>query len=138
MEIPINQDIRRYKTKDIGGFSFKEAGFIAIALGAAFATYKLLGSIEAAIIPMAIVLIVGFFKPFGMTFIQFLRTVGKEQLTPRTYIWETDYEYKPDEFDELFGEKIKVSSDWNDIVLSERANNTVNNKNKTEKSLIIR
>ena len=31
MEVQISQDIRKYKTKDIGNFSFKEAGFVAVA-----------------------------------------------------------------------------------------------------------
>lgn len=133
MEVPINQDIRKYKTKDIGNFSFKEAGFIVIAIGAAFLTYKLNRSIEVAILPMMLILIIGFFKPFGMTFIQFMRTVVREQLTPRTYIWESDFEYDADEFENLYGEKIRVSSEWSVIQTA-----SVNKINKIDKSLIIK
>mgnify|MGYP002707313426 CR=1 FL=1 len=63
MEVQISQDIRKYKTKDIGNFSFKEAGFVAVGLAAAFLTYKLAGDVSIAFIPLAIVLIIGFFKP---------------------------------------------------------------------------
>lgn len=133
MEVPINQDIRKYKTKDIGNFSFKEAGFIVIAIGAAFLTYKLNRSIEVAILPMMLILIIGFFKPFGMTFIQFMRTVVREQFTPRTYIWESDFEYDADEFESLYGEKIRVSSEWSVIQTA-----SVNKINKIDKSLIIK
>lgn len=134
MEIPISQDIRKYKTKDIGNFSFKEAGFIACGIGTAFITFKLTGKIEIALIPMMLILIAGFFKPFGLTFFQFLRTVVKEQLTPRTYIWESDFEYNVDEFEEIYGEKIKVSSEWSAV----QADNSVNKINKFDKALIIK
>lgn len=137
LEIPIIQDIRKFKTKDIGNFSFKEAGFIVLAVGSAFITYKIAGSLEIALIPLALILIAGFFKPFGLTFVQFLRTVVKEQFTPRTYICETDFEYDADEFDELYGEHIRVSKEWNVI----QTDTTSNNKsiiNKFDKSLIIR
>lgn len=134
MEIPISQDIRKYKTKDIGNFSFKEAGFIALAIGTAFVAFKLSGKIEAALLPMMLILIVGFFKPFGLTFFQFLRTVVKEQLTPRTYIWESDFEYDTDEFEKIYGEKIRVSSEWSVV----QTDNSVNKINKFDKALIIK
>ena len=94
MEIPISQDIRKYKTKDVGNFSFKEAGYLALGIGAAILGYNLFGkSLEAAIIPMGLILVVGFIKPYGMSFIQFVRTVGREKTSPSTYIYETDFEY---------------------------------------------
>lgn len=100
MEIQITQDIRKYKTKDIGNFSFKEAGFLAIGIGAGALVYKLTGNMENAIPPMLIVFVFGFFKPFGMSFPQFLKTVVKESfLTPRIYINESDFEYNPDDAD---------------------------------------
>lgn len=100
MEIQITQDIRKYKTKDIGNFSFKEAGFLAVGIGAGFLVYKLTGNMEGAVLPMMIVFVIGFFKPFGMTFPQFLKTVVKESiLTPRIYINESDFEYAPDDTD---------------------------------------
>lgn len=117
MEIKISQDLRKFKTKDIGNFSLKEAGYLALGVGSAFITYKLTeGSLELAFIPMAIILVIGFFKPFGLTFFEFTRTVLQENLfSPRQYIWETDFEYDPNEFEELYGEKISIPSSWNAI-----------------------
>lgn len=117
MEIPISQDIRKYKTKDIGNFSFKEAGFIVIGVGIALLCYNVFHlSMEACILPMGVVLVFGFFRPYGMTFYQFLRTVGKESLTPATYINETDFEYILDDYEELYGKEIaevtKASAEW--------------------------
>lgn len=119
MEIPISQDIRKYKTKDIGNFSFKEAGYIALALGTGILTYKAFNwSFDLCIIPIGIILIIGFFKPFGMSVIQFFRTVMKENLSPIVYIYETDFEYNPEEFYELYGdeyykEETVFSDEWN-------------------------
>lgn len=116
MEIYISRDIRKFKTKDIGNFSFKEAGFIALGVGAGALTYKLTNMIEYAIPPLFVIIFIGFFKPYGMTCIQFFRTVVKEALLmPHIFINETDFEYDSTQFDELYGEKIKVSSQWNVI-----------------------
>lgn len=86
MEIIINKDIRKVKTKDLGMFSFKEAGFLALAVGLGagifFLEKKVLGfekiNYYLMIIPMAIPLIFGFFKPFGLTFWQFCKTYIQE------------------------------------------------------------
>lgn len=117
MEIKISQDLRKFKTKDIGNFSLKEAGYITLAIGSAFTVYKLTeGSFELALLPLTIILIIGFFKPFGLTFFEFARTVLQENLfSPRQYIWETDYEYDPNEFEKLYGEKVLIPSSWNAI-----------------------
>ena len=97
MDIQIGQDIRKYKTKDIGNFSFKEAGFLAAGVAAAYVVYRLTNSMEYAIPPMGIICIFGFFKPYGMSFWTFLRTVLKEKLTTQCYINETDFEYSFEE-----------------------------------------
>lgn len=117
MEIRISQDLRKFKTKDIGNFSLKEAGYITLAIGSGFAVYKLTDkSFELALIPVTIILIIGFFKPFGLSFFEFARTVLQENLfSPRQYIWETDFEYDPNEFENLYGEKIAIPSSWNAI-----------------------
>jgi hypothetical protein len=137
MEIPISQDIRKFKTKDIGSFSFKEAGFLVLGAGLAFLTYQVFHcAIEVAIIPMGIVLVFGFFKPYGLTFTQFLRTVGKEKLSPTTYIYETDFEYNADEFEELYGDTYDttIGSEW--LIQS---NTTVHNKlSKLERPQVFR
>ena len=109
MEIQISQDIRKYKTKDIGNFSLAEAGFIAVGCGAGFLVYKLTGNYEYAIPPTGIILAFGFLKPYGMSLPQFLKTVVKEtMLSPRIYINESDFEYDPDdiEFEEIQRENI--------------------------------
>ena len=111
MEIKINKDIRKYKTKDIGNFSFKETGFIALGVGLAYVTYKFTNNINIAIAPMLLVLVVGFFRPFGMTFIQFLRTVVKDNVTPQVYYYETDNQYNPDELERLYGEPVQVDTE---------------------------
>ena len=43
MEIAISRDIRKYKTKDVGNFSFKEAGVIVLACASAFMVFKMSG-----------------------------------------------------------------------------------------------
>lgn len=116
MEVKISQDIRKYKTKDIGNFSFREAGYIAIGAGLAVLTYTLTGSFEIAIAPMGVVCVLAFFKPFGLSFIQFIRTFIKERVTTQVYINETDFEYDPNEFDELYGEEIAIPAEWNDVI----------------------
>lgn len=117
MEIPISQDIRKYKTKDVGNFSFKEAGFIAIGIGVGVLCYNVFHmTIEACILPMGIIIVFGFFKPYGMTFFQFLKTVGKEKLSPMTYINETDFVYNLDEYEDLYGKEVfeqaSASAEW--------------------------
>ncbi len=137
MEIRITQDIRKFKTKDIGAFSFKEAGFLALAAGAGGITYKLTASLELAFVPVAIILIIGFFKPLGLSFFQFVRTVLKENLfTPKTYIWQTDFEYEPDEFEQLYGEKITIPSSWNAIQAEPESQNK--KQQKLDKAQLIR
>lgn len=111
MEIQISRDIRKFKTKDIGNFSFKEAGFLAVGVAVGFLIYRLTRSIEWAIPPAAIILILGFFKPYGMSFLQFLKTVVKEKLTTQCYVNETDFEYNYDEFKELYGDDIVIPTE---------------------------
>lgn len=108
MEIQISQDIRKFKTKDIGNFTFKEAAYLAVAAVTGFAVYKLTGRFEIALVPAAIILIIGFFKPFGMSAITFFRTVVKENLTAQCYINETDFVYDYDEFKEFYGEDVFI------------------------------
>lgn len=119
MEIKISQDIRKFKTKDVGNFTFKEAGFLAVGASLAFVAYKLSGSFEVALAPMLVVIVFGFFKPLGMSFTDFIRTVVKDRVTTQCYINETDFEYEPDGFDELYGEEIAIPSDWNEVIQTE-------------------
>lgn len=115
MEIQIGQDIRKYKTKDIGNFSFKEAGFLAAGAAVGFLAYKLTNSMEAAILPAGVILVFGFFKPYGMSCLSFMRTVLKEKMTTQCYINETDFEYDSEKMKELYGEDYVIPADWNVI-----------------------
>lgn len=105
MELQISSDIRKFKTKDVGVFSFAEAGFLALAGGAGYAMYYLEMNVwhfekmnTGLMLPLpAIFLCFGFLKPFGMSFLQFLRTVFREWVTdPKVYIWESDFVYDLD------------------------------------------
>lgn len=137
MEIPITKDIRKFKTKDIGNFSLKQVGVIALGLGIGFITYKLSSSIEAAIIPLGIIIILGFFKPYGMSCIQFIKTVGVEKLSPSVYINETDFVYDLDRFGELYGEE--YTGYYNcELIQREQLRNITKKITNEEKALIIR
>lgn len=105
MELKISKDIRTFKTKDVGMFSFKEAGYIAVAGILAYGGYivekNVLNFEEINVfllVPLPlIVLCVGFLKPFGLTFPQFVRTVFLEWVVdPKIYVWESDFVYDLD------------------------------------------
>lgn len=137
MEINISQDIRKYKTKDVGNFSFKEAGFLVLGFGLAFITYKLTNnSLEVALIPFAIVAVFAFFKPNGMSCWQFLKTVGKEKLIPSTLINETDFIY------DLEGLKEQLGTEYHVVIPEDLIQSSSDNKNtiisKFDEDLIIR
>lgn len=121
MEINITQDLRKFKTKDVGALSFKEAGFVAVGAGLGFLTYKVLGSLNYALIPVGIVLAFGFLKPMGLSLFQFIKTAGKELTSPKFYINQTDFVYEPDEFDELYGEEIAIPPCWNDVIQTQES-----------------
>jgi hypothetical protein len=116
MEVQITQDIRKYKPKDLGPFSLREVGFLIVAGAIGLASYKFLKTgIQTSVIIAAPVLAFGFLKPFGLTLFQFLKTIIKEEFfSPREYYNETDFEYDPNEFDELYGEKIQIPDGWNE------------------------
>ena len=133
MEIQIGQDIRKYKTKDIGNFSFKEAAFLAVGVAVGYGAYKLSGGImEAAIFPAGIIMMFGFFKPYGMTCMQFIKTVLAENLTPQCYINETDFEYDEDEVKKAYADAV-IPAEWNVI-----QTNTTAKINKQDRPKIIR
>lgn len=122
MEIRINKDIRRFKTKDIGAFSFKEAGFTVGACAAGYGTYFLLtqfnpemtieDSVPVALIPMALILAFGFLKPYGLTMAQFMRTYFMEYfMSPQIYVWENDFEFDLEKMDEIWGEEYKYNDE---------------------------
>lgn len=123
MEIQIAQDIRKFKTKDIGNFNIKEVGIIALAIGVGAIMMKVTGrtlkenGLEFGwhLVPSVAILVFGFLKPLGYSFPQFLKVVVIGELfSPRLYVNETDFEYDPDELDEIIGEKAYIPSCWND------------------------
>ena len=120
MEIIVNQDIRKFKTKDIGNFSFKECIFLVIAAGLGYGVYFVekniyhLETIETLpiVLVAAIPLAFGFFKPQGMTFWQFLNTVIKENfLEPKFYYWESDFMPDMEKYGEIYGEEYELSEE---------------------------
>lgn len=130
MEIIINQDIRKVKTKDLGMFSFKEAGFLAVSVGIGagiFVLEKKVFKFEEVqyyliIIPMMIPLVFGFLKPFGMSFWTFCKTyINETFIKPPIYndIYESlddielDYESLIEEYgEEYFMETPDFLSDF--------------------------
>lgn len=124
MEINISQDIRKFKTKDIGNFSFKEAGYIAIGAGLAFGLYSINGNnVPTAMIPFIISAMVGFLKPFGMSFLSFLKLMIKDMARQPVYINETDFEYEPDNVKEIYGNEYFMVASDDDLIQSESVNN---------------
>lgn len=107
MEIKISKDMKKYKSKDIGIFTFKEAAYIAVGCVAAYVTYKFTGSFEIAMIPMAVILVFGFLKPFGMSFAKFFGILMADMSSPRTYINETDFIYEPEDYNKTYDEEIQ-------------------------------
>ena len=117
MEIAISRDIRKYKTKDVGNFSFKEAGVIVLACASAFMVFKMSGKgideIESVIplmlIPMALILVTGLFKPYGIQFPRYALIIIKDKLEPKIYPWKTDFTYEPENYGEIYGNEYKLS-----------------------------
>lgn len=100
-EIKIQKDIRSFKTKDIGNFTFAQAGAIALMGATGFLTYKATNSWGVAFIPAIIIAVVAFFKPMGMSFITFIRTFVKEAVVaPKVYVNESDFEYDEESISE--------------------------------------
>jgi hypothetical protein len=115
-------------------FTFKEAAYIGAALGIGFLTYKATGNNTTWAIPAGgIILVFGFLKPYGMSFIDFIRTVVADMLSPSCYINETDFEYNYDEFPELYGDDVTVPT-----VTSIQDENGKNKFSKAEMQKLIR
>lgn len=130
MEIIINRDIRKVKTKDLWIFSWKQAGYMAIALilgaGILLLERKVFHFEKInwylAIIPMFVPLIFGFFNPFGLSFSDFLKTyINETFVKPQVYsaVYEDPSEIELD-YDELiktYGEEYVV--DYGDDLLAD-------------------
>lgn len=125
MEIIINQDIRKFKTKDIGNFSFRDIGFISASCALGYAGFmfqkKVLlleeVNLEVLLPLMVIPLVFGFAKPFGLTFWQFLKTFFREYfLSPQTYYWVSDYKINADDLEKIYGEAYFESETYTPII----------------------
>ncbi len=138
MEIEVNQDIRKFKVKDIGPFSFKQAGFLALGGGLGFLLYSATGTLEMAIIPAALVAAFGFIKPFGMTFMQAMKLLMKEMATPPCYEYETDFVYNEEDIKILQKKGYSVTLSEKLIQSNTDKNKAKVNPNQYEEDLILR
>lgn len=110
MERFINKDIRDYKAKLFGPFTFREGvGILIIAIGAygMFSLYRLMfpGSLEYGLtlslfcaIGALPGVLYGFIKPYNMTIEVFLKVFVRENyINPRIRILETDDIFEEEE-----------------------------------------
>lgn len=105
MEIGINKDLRKYKSKDIMGFTFKQFGFLVLGLAAIILGYLLIGSLKVSIIFGIPFAILGFFEIKGMSVIQYLKFIGPERyLMKKQLIWMSDFRYDEKTAREIFGD----------------------------------
>ena len=120
MEIPISEDIRKIQSKDIGNFSFMQAAFLAAGLASGFVTFKATGNLEIAIIPLMIIVIFGFFKPYGMSCFTFIRTFFYERIfTPQQYYYESDFEIDEETVELYKADNVDVSEKAVDVIQTE-------------------
>ena len=120
-EIPINQDIRKYKVKDIGVFSLKEACWIAVGAVCAYGTFILQKNFFetteityfVSLLAAVPAILFGFIKPYGVSFFTYLRVIMKENvLSPKYLPYESSVKYVLKDFvDEEEAEKIWFN--WN-------------------------
>lgn len=123
MEIMINQDVRKFKTKDIGAFSFAQVGWALIAGGLGYGTYylekKYLGTyqLETCVIPAAIPIILGFFEPQGMSCFKYIQMILIPKLfAPKNYRWQSDFVYQMDEFGSIYGEEYAIDDERASVI----------------------
>lgn len=138
MEIEVNQDIRKFKVKDIGPFSFKQAGFLVLGGGIGYLMYASTGAMEIAIIPAALVAAFGFIKPFGMSFMQALKLLAKEMTVPPFYEYESDFVYSEENMEKLKRKGYSVNLSEELIQSNTDKNKSKVNPNLYEEDLILR
>ena len=105
MEVIINKDIREYKVKDIGPFSLGQFAGLAVGAAMGYGVYFLekhylhiegINDIQIASIIVAALpgIVFGFVRPYGISFIKFLRTVFFENFTnPKIRKYESDFDF---------------------------------------------
>ena len=137
MEIEVNQDIRKYKVKDIGPFTFKQAGFLVLGAGLGYLLYSATNTLEVAIIPAGIVAAFGFLKPFGMSFTNALKLLIKELTVPPFYEYESDFVYTEEDMKKLWKKNEYVVNLSEKLIQSNADKNKVN-QNQYEEDLILK
>ena len=144
MEISINKDLRKYKSKDIAGFTFKQfffliGGLLCILIGA------LLGDSEKDFVdrltnafPLGIPCVVlGFFEIKGMSVIQYLKHIGPEKfLMKKQLIWMSDFKWDENTAKEIFGEDYEYvptpSIMYDDEILDNKKGKSIKSRGKTQ------
>lgn len=98
MEIIIGYDIRKYKVKDIGPFTFKEAISLAVGAGCGYGAWALekalLDNVEPLfiIIAAAPALLFGFFKIHGLSLWNYIKTAFFENVvSPKVRPYVSDF-----------------------------------------------
>lgn len=111
MEIQINKDLRKFESKDIGMFSYKQALWIAIGAivaGISLAIQKIFfgdWTLEITILPAIPIWFIGLWKIQGLSVIEYLKQIFPEQfLLPKSLKWESDFEYTETTAQELYGD----------------------------------
>ena len=106
MEVMINRDIREYAVKDVGPFTLKQAGCLAIAAvcgyGVFFLEKHFLGLTSVNEFQIISILIAalpgiafGFIRPYKLSLWQYLRTIMFENiLSPKIRKYESDFDYE--------------------------------------------
>lgn len=115
MEIRVSRDIRTYKTKDIGNFSFKEIAWLVLGIGLGILVYLTTKSFEWCIPPIAICLVFGFLKPFKMPMTKFIKIIGKDILSPRVYYWQSDFKVSEEDAEDDELDAIQASKELEDM-----------------------
>lgn len=111
MQVSINTDLRKFKAKEIGNFTFKEAGFLAVGIVVAVALYFIQDdpNIGLCVVPAGLIVAMGFLKPFGLPFKEFMSSIFLEMfLYPKVLKWDSDYIHEEDEGKVLFGEDYRL------------------------------
>ena len=118
MKVNVTGDIRKYKTKDIGNFTFVECLFILIAAGFLIGGTVIFHSFELGFIPAAITIAFCFARPMKMPLRKFLKMMVGEYTSPKKYYYESEFTFESENFEDLEKE-IREIFDDNEIQLFE-------------------
>jgi len=138
MEIEINRDLRKYKSKDVGNFTFWQfgwglAGIVAMAISV-FIQKSLVTDFKftdvfnpITIIPGVPFLIIGFIELQHMNIFQYIKNIFPEKFLMKKQLpWKSEFEYKETTGKELFGEDCELIP----IIKDEDSNKRTNSKSQ--------